>query len=36
MTMFMLILKLWGGLMLLFVFGWLIGLLTRLDKHIKY
>ena len=36
MIMFMLILKFWGGLILLFVFGWLIGQLTRLNKHIKY
>jgi len=35
MTMLMLILKFWGGLLLLFVFGWLIGQLTQLNKHIK-
>lgn len=36
MTLFMLILNFWGGLMLLFALGWLIGQITRLDKHIKF
>jgi len=36
MTILIIILKFVGGLLLLFAMGWLLGQLTRLDKHLKY
>ena len=36
MTALFIILKFWGGLMLLFTLGWLIGQRIKIDKHLKY
>jgi len=36
MTILIIILKFVGGLLLLFAMEWLLGQLTRLDKHLKY
>jgi hypothetical protein len=35
MDCFLLILEFFGGLILLFALGWLVGHLFKLDKHIK-
>lgn len=36
MASLLIIIKFWGGLILLFALGWLFGQRIKIDKHLKY